>query len=325
MAGLLTAVLIGLRYEVGGDWIPYMVIFDRIAYKDFWGTLAEDDPGYALINWVVIQAGLKIWAVNLICAAIFCWGTIRFAKRQPNPWLAIVVAVPYLIIVIAMGYTRQAVAIGIIFAGLASLDRQTLGRFVVYILFAASFHKSAIIVLPLVALAAARQRFATAGLLMLAGVLLYYLFVDAAIDRMMTNYVEHEMASEGAGVRVSMNLLPAAIYLLYQKRFQQTFQMSDMQVKVWRNLALGSVALLGMLFATTASTAIDRLALYFIPLQLFVWSRLPYIFTEKGRANGQLVIVIIAYSALIQFVWLNYATHAEYWLPYQTFPFGNPY
>jgi hypothetical protein len=280
-AGLFTALMIGLRYDVGGDWASYQEIFDSIAYFDFPATIAYDDPGYAILNWLAAKAGLQIWTVNLVCGAIFAWGLIRFAKRQPNPWLAVLVSVPYLIVVIAMGYTRQAVAIGIIFAGLANLDRQTLGRFVIYILFAVSFHKSAIIVLPLVALAAARQRFATAGLLFLSVIILYYLFVDAAVDRMVTNYVEHEMASEGAGVRVTMNLLPAIIYLLYQKKFKQVFGLSDMQAKIWRNFAAVSVALLGVLLVSAASTAVDRIALYFIPLQLFVWSRVPLRFPSN--------------------------------------------
>lgn len=321
LVGLLAILMIGFRYEVGADWVPYIDIFDTIAYLDLRpALLLSGDPGYALINWLVAQADQQIWAVNLICGAIFMWGLLRFAKSQPNPWLVGVLAVPYLVIVVAMGYTRQAVAIGIVLAGLAALDRKTLGRFTIYILIAAAFHKSAVIVLPMVALAAARQRFVTAALLLLSGVIIYYLFVDAALDRMVTNYFEAEMASEGAGVRVAMNLLPAIVYLIYQRRFQEAFQLSDMQRKIWRNFAIAALLLVPALLLTTSTTAIDRMALYLIPLQLFVLSRLPNIFLEKGRPNGQLVIALVCYSALIQFVWLNYAVHAEYWLPYQLYP-----
>lgn len=48
---------------------------------------------------------------------------MRFARSQPDPWLAVLVAVPYLVIVVAMGYSRQAVAIGILLAGLGRLER----------------------------------------------------------------------------------------------------------------------------------------------------------------------------------------------------------
>jgi hypothetical protein len=65
-----------------------------------------------------------------------------------------------------------------------------------------------------------------------------------------------------------------------------------------------------------SSTAIDRLALYIIPLQLAVLSRLPIAFNR----SGSLRLVIMAYSAGVLFVWLNFAKHAEYWLPYQFYP-----
>ena len=73
-----------------------------------------------------------------------------------------------------------------------------------------------------------------------------------------------------------------------------------------------------------SSTVVDRLALYLIPLQIFVLSRLPESFPNKGRANSQLVIAVIFYSCAIQFTWLSFADHAESWLPYQLYPlFGD--
>ena len=65
---------------------------------------------------------------------------------------------------------------------------------------------------------------------------------------------------------------------------------------------------------------VDRLALYLIPLQLIVFARLPMVFGTEGRRNGQLTLAIIAYSALVQFVWLTSADNADYWLPYKVYP-----
>jgi hypothetical protein len=31
---------------------------------------------------------------------------------------------------------------------------------------------------------------------------------------------------------------------------------------------------------------------------------------------------VIAYSAIIQFTWLNYAENSGFWLPYKVFPLG---
>lgn len=315
-AGVFIALMVGLRYEVGGDWITYEDILLMTGYSSFWTILKEADPGYGLVNWIAAQLGWQIWFVNLVCGAIFSWGLIKFARQQPNPWLAVLIAVPYLIIVVAMGYTRQGVAIGFILAGLAGIERSSLLRFAGYAFLAALFHKSAVVVLPLVALAATQRRIIIVPMLLGTAVLLYYLFLDAAVDRLVTNYVDAEYQSEGAAIRVAMNVPPAIIFLLFHKRFE----LAEQSRKIWRNLALASLAALVLLGLTTATTAIDRIALYLIPLQMFVLSRMPTAFGTRGGTNGMLLALVIAYSATIQLVWLNYATHATEWLPYRLFP-----
>ena len=316
LAGLFVAAMVGLRLEVGGDWGNYLRIYQTISYLDFGQVLAFSDPGYALLNWIANKLNVGIWFVNLICAAVFAWGLVSFARQQPNPWLAVLIAVPYLIIVVGMGYTRQAVAIGFILAGLAHSDRNSLARFTIYVVLAAAFHKSAVVVLPLVALAATRQRFVTAGILFLTAILLYYLFVEASIDRMMVNYIEAEYESQGAAIRVAMNLPPALVFLLFQRRFG----LSEQARKLLRNFSLASLVSMLMLLLTASSTAVDRISLYLIPLQIVILSRLPAAFPDRARANGQLMLLVIAYSAAVQFVWLNFADHAYAWVPYRFYP-----
>lgn len=324
VACLATAVMIGMRYAVGGDWENYEEILLTTRYLDLFEALgwsgdyvSLQEPGYSLVNWIGGWFGFEIWFVNLVCGLIFCWGLMKFANRQPNPWLAVVVAVPYLIIVVAMGYTRQAVAIGFILAGLAVVDRTTILRFLGYIFAAVLFHKSAVLVLPLVALAATRQRVIIFPMMGASAILLYYLFVQADVERLVGNYVEAEYQSEGAGIRVAMNLPPAILFLLFQKRFGLEAQ----QAKLWRNFALAALGALLILMFTAATTAVDRLALYLIPLQLFVLSRLPSAFpSREGRENSEIKLAVIAYSAIVQFVWLNYATNADFWIPYRFYP-----
>ena len=211
IAAVVTTLMIGLRFQVGADWDTYVTIFEGIRYQE-WPTLTSD-PAYALLNWLSVQLGLEIWFVNLVCAIIFMWGVYRFARQQPNPWLAVLVAVPYLIIVVAMGYTRQAVAIGLILAGLSGRDHIPLVRFALFSIVAATFHKSAVVVVPLVALAATRNRILTALLMAVLALFLYYFFVSGYIDSLVTNYVGAEYSSQGAGVRIAMNVPPALLFL----------------------------------------------------------------------------------------------------------------
>ena len=287
---LAPALMIGLRYETGADWSAYLSIFEAYSYMDLGMVFAESDPGYGLLNWVVSGLGLEIWAVNLVCAAIFTWGLVKLAKRQPNPWLAFLVVIPYLVIVVAMGYTRQAVAIGFVMAALAEWDKRSLLRFAIYIVLAATFHKTAVLVLPLVALSATRNRVLTGASILGLGVLLYYTFLESSVDQLLSAYVEAEYSSEGAAIRVSMNLLPAILFLLFQNRFART----EPELKLWRIFSLAALGTLVLLFVLPSSTAVDRVALYLIPLQLVVLplppaSMMPFIACSIGSASASAV------------------------------------
>jgi hypothetical protein len=170
-------------------------------------------------------------------------------------------------------------------------------------------------VLPLVALSVSQRRIVTAATLAVSAGILYYAFVQASVDKLMTNYVEAGYASQGAGVRVAMNIPPALIFLFFSRRFV----VDDQSRKLWRNFSVAALAALVLLEFTSATTAVDRLALYIIPLQLMVLSRVPLVFGREGRSIG-LTLLIILYSATIQFVWLNYAANAPAWIPYRFYP-----
>ena len=71
-----------------------------------------------------------------------------------------------------------------------------------------------------------------------------------------------------------------------------------------------------LLLVLPSSTVVDRLALYVFPLQLAVLSRVPRALGSEGLGR----LLVIAYCFLVQFVWLNFAAHAEYWVPYRLYP-----
>lgn len=313
LGALFIAILIGFRYQVGADWPQYELMFTYVSYTDLGRALEVGDPAYQFVSWVVQQIGGEIWLVNLVCGLIFSWGLLRFATMQPDPWTAVVVALPYMVVVVAMGYTRQAVAIGLLMAGMASVARggSTL-RFGIYVLFAALFHKSSVVVFPLVALSSTRSGFLNALVVLAGGFLLYDLFLQDAMEQFVTNYIEARYSSEGAAIRVAMNLLPAGIFFLFRGRLG----FDPQQYLIWRNFSLAALALFVLLLVLPSTTAVDRMSLYIMPLQIAVLSRIPATLLSGGGGR----FVITAYSSVVLFVWLNYAIHAEYWTPYRFYP-----
>ena len=313
MGALMTALLIGLRYHVGGDWNQYEQLFSFARYSNISQMLRFGDPAFQLLNLMVASFGMDFWLVNLISAAIFTWGLYRLAKTQPDPWLVMLAAIPYLVVVVAMGYTRQAVAIGILMAGLASLLRGgSVFKYALYVAAAALFHKTAVVGLPLVIFVSDRSRFFNALFLLASGILLYDIFLSDAADTFFKAYVDAQYNSQGASIRVAMSVIPATLFLLMRKRFA----MERREDIVWRNFAYAAFGLLLLLLVLPSSTVVDRLALYILPLQLAVVSRLP----RLGFGFGFGRVVAIGYSFAVLYVWLNYAVHASHWIPYRFFP-----
>jgi hypothetical protein len=310
----LVWLAIGLRYHVGADWPTYNFLFSYARVANFQRVLSIGDPGYQLLNWAVQRLGVGIWAVNLTCGFIFTWGLYRFARVQPNPWLAFVVAVPYLIVVVAMGYTRQAVAIGILMAGLAALKQgASVLRFAFYVAAAALFHKTAVVVLPLAIFAGRRNKLLNALAGVAGCVLLYDLFLANSVEGFVHSYIEAEYSSQGAAIRVAMNFVPAVLFLLYRRRLH----FDEGEATIWRYFALASLLMPVVLFVLPSSTAVDRLSLYLLPLQVAVLPRAKYLFGRQILGS----LVVMTYSGLVLFVWLNFATHARYWVPYRSYIF----
>ena len=309
---VLAAVMIGSRFEVGGDWRSYQFMFGFVRYMSFERAVQFGDPGYQALNWLVQQWNGEIWWVNTVSAAIFAWGLARLCQIQPKPLLAVLVAIPYLIIVVAMGYTRQSIAIGILMAGLASLGRGgSVIRFACYVALAALFHRTAVLVLPLVIFAGERNRILNVIAGAAASVLFFDLFLSDSTDQLVKAYIDSRYTSQGAWIRVILNLVPAILLLTKRGRFGFTQQ----EEKVWRYIAIAACIMPIILATTPSSTAVDRMALYLMPLQIVILGR-AYLLFAKPRFG---VAAVIAYSLMVQLVWLNFASHAKLWLPYKSF------
>lgn len=315
-AFIMLSLFIGLRYEVGGDWSTYLEhieVLHEVPFLEFW---QHGDPAYALLNWIGSNVFGSVYLVNTICGFLFCWGLFTFSQSQPRPWLALTVAFPYLILVVAMGYTRQGVAIGFLMLGLASLMKGSLLRFILWVVVASLFHKTVLIFLPLAVFSVSERPVLSAvGMLVTAG-LAFVLMLQEVLDSLVVVYIDSEYGSAGAGFRVALNVVPAVLFLL----FRQRFGLEDKMRRFWTWTSVSAIIFIGLLAVSPSTTAVDRLALYWIPLQLFVLGRLPDALGGAGRKNLLWVMLLAAYCASVLFFWLFFADHSSFWIPYRFYP-----
>lgn len=269
-------LFVGMRYNVGGDWGTYKMHLAMLKGLSFSQAVTFGDPGYYFLNWLASVLGRDIAFVNTLCAIIVCVGLAKFAAKQPFPWLAYLVAIPYLIIVVSMGYTRQSAALGFAMIALAALSDNKQRSFVLWILLGALFHKSAVLLLPIAALSASRNKTWSAVWVGATGLMATNLLLIQSADDLWRNYVEADYQSQGALIRVAMNAVPSVIFLLYGKRLSTSL----VEYKLWTWMSIISLSTIPLVIIS--STAVDRVALYLIPIQLFVFSRLPYLSKNQG-------------------------------------------
>ena len=312
--GLFLVLIIGFRYQVGGDWYNYLAHYEFTKHETINDILKKPEILHYLLNWIAAKNDWGVYFTNVIYGIIFTIGLIKFVKNEPYPWLEITIAIPYLFLVVAMGYSRQGVAIGLFMLAITYLRENKFYVYVILILIATLFHRTAILLLPLGVFLYGKNIYLK--YLMIIPIIYgtYTLFSTEGGRQLWQNYVVAGMISNGAKIRVAMTFISALIFFYVKDKWKEEYH----DYEFWKWISILSVV--AIVLVNFASTAVDRIALYFIPLQLVVFGRLPELLKDKYNPN-QIKFLITLYYFFVLFVWLNFAIHAKYWIPYQNILF----
>lgn len=313
LAAIPTALMIGLRWKIGPDWGSYILIYKYTGLISFWDAATHEDPAFYIMNWLLQEVRAPFWCVNLVCGLVFTAGLAAFCTRQPNAWLAFLVAFPYLVIVVGMSGIRQSAAIGLLCFALNAYEQNRLGRATLLIVAAALFHASALLMAPLCALSFSRNRLLQ-SLILIAVLVIAWLFFVRSFGGYADRYSSARIQSAGIWYRLAMNTLPAVIFLLYQRGFK----LDETQRLFWRNMSLATLALFPLAVILPSNTAVDRFVLYLFPLQLFVLPRLDQVTASSRSVVVTTTIPVIAYAAIVQLVFLEFATYGSFYNPYRS-------
>jgi len=321
-------LFIGLRHEVGGDWANYIYALQKASSMELNQLITlGGEPLFSVISAYAASftseynnsghayntGGLHF--LNTVCAIFFSYGLMVFCMHQPRPWLALCVAVPYLIIVVALGYTRQAGALGFIMLALTAISHGKLFQYCIWILVAATMHKTALVMFPLMIFAVKKNKILILIGTAILGILFYYfLFIDS-LAALAQNYLASGYDAAGALIRLLMTAILATIFLC----FRNSFVLNRTEKDFWTGVSILALVLLFLYFLSPSSTAVDRIGIYLIPLQLFVMSRLPDVFGVYGARNPIIHYLIIMYSLLILTTWIFFSFNAKNWIPYESF------
>lgn len=313
---VLLIVFVGLRHKVGGDWGSYLLHFQLLDLSGFWENLISWDPGYVLIEYISKYLGLGIYGVNVICALLFFYGFVYFTRSfNINLSYALFIAFPYLIMVVVSGYSRQGVAVGFVMAMCGAFYRKDFGKSLLFYVLAVLFHKTALIACMMYV--ANRKYLKFKNILAIVTVcIVFYMLFKNQFYFFYEHYLKGRMQSTGGLIRILINVCAGSCLFLFRKRWKTVYN----DYNIWKLFAVFSFLVLMFVILTGASTIGDRILLYFYPLQIAVFSRLPSLARLKSIKYFFFLSVMVIYWGVL-LVWLNYAVHRFAWTPYNNLMF----
>ena len=328
-AGILLfySSIIGFRREVGGDWWNYLMKYEwgQITQTAFIANIKHTSIGYEFVNYFASYFKLSIFSINLLCGLIFMYAILNLAKRQPSPFLGLLIAVPFLIIVVSMGYVKQAFGLSFTILAIIALSDKKYFYFSINMLLAFLFHKPAIIILPVILFLGNKKIYYLAAvftlLLIISLIFPYFREIFGGVFRaflvLIDQYIinkEYKLHSTGAFLRISMTFIAAIAFLIFRKNLST----NDYETKIFLFYSLSVIAIYPFLIFKNTWTVLDRIHIYLVPLQIFVFSRIPFI-PMFSKIKNNLILSTVAFYALALFVWLNFGKWSSSWVPYKFF------
>ena len=305
---LVLLVFMGLRDSIGPDWTGYLNIF---TIATTFPEALHREQFFTYLNIVSNNLDWGIYGVAFASAFIFLIGVFSYAFKTARPWLSIAVVLPYLGFVIAMSGMRQACAIGIAFFMLANWKKLAIAFRLALIVVAAGFHTSAAFLVILLLLESETSLWLK---LLAVGAITAFMLYSQQSDEFYksyqtyrNNYYDNNMISSGAYAHVALSTFPASLFLLFRKRFVQAgWDNSLVAIGAW-----GSIIAMPLVFVS--STGVDRLALYFSYIQMWIYPASLMAFKNQEIPLLIITTIIIITILLVYFL---FGVHAESYIPY---------
>lgn len=141
-------ILGSLRNKVGTDWNLYYYFFvNAYTYDDFFSDVYNFEWGYKLLNFIVKFFSNEYAVFLLIFTGIICFFKARLIIKITD--------IPLVIFLLNFSYyigdifsVRQSLAIAIVVYSIIYIHNKNLFKFIITIIIASFFHRTAIIFLP---------------------------------------------------------------------------------------------------------------------------------------------------------------------------------
>lgn len=261
-------LIMGLRYGVGKDFFSYQSIFNAVRFQRT-ALYSNIEEGYIFLNYIIGKLSSDSVYIFLVTSFIIVFFFLKgICEHSPNIMLSMVLFISLGYYFNAMNAVRQFMAIAITFYGIKYVNKGEWYKFLIIVLLASMFHKSAfVVVFTYIAFVFLKEKTFWIGTF--AFFVIIHFWGDAILQVLRSNYwiakfVKHNITTS----RVSYYNIAIALvtflagYIVYLKQGKR----QDMLLYLKYNW----IALLSFLFLFNWGTACTRVAFYFTPVYLII-------------------------------------------------------
>ena len=319
---------IGLRSEIGCDWLRYKKMFDKLSSTSFFNILINNfvsGPNYVIkeLGHIIITLfSRNIYVLNLIYALIFVIPLFYYCSKIKRVYLSLLISYPYYIVVVGMGPIRQAACISVLMLSIILVSNNKFLYHFFLTTFSLLIHQFSILfncflLIPLVP-KIIKEKFSKTYIAAFTVLLILFLYSSPSYLIKIYYYITIPSVllgeAKGAIFIWLINFLPSLIFLLNKRKFNFQPYLN----KIFTIFSVFGIAMLPLVFLK--SVIAYRLLLYVFPSSIYITSNIPDLPIFKIK-TFYLVSSIIVISFLSLIFWLNFAFHSSCWLPYKNLIF----
>lgn len=300
----LPSIFAGLRYGIGTDFFSYRESFYRIT---IFNENINTEYLYLLINKVIGYLNLDFNCVLFICSfvtTLFIYLTLRDYKSVLNVGLGIFI---YMLLYYQVSFNaiRQIMALSVLLFSVRYIFRRKFFHFLVMVIIAMGFHKTAFIYIPLYFLywLYGSNKYRVLKLLSYTSLVIIMMNFSSILYPILSKYDAFSYYAESylksnidfnLGIGIFFRTLPFVIPCLLLWRY---FKKDNRFILLFNIFIIGSISLLT---AYGAENFTERISYYFLSTLIII---IPYIYRISFQIKKHYLGIIVLLSIIMLWWW----------------------
>lgn len=217
------------RYGIGFDYFNYIIISEEIAAANSFSQLLNTrmEIGFVLLTKLITMiSSSPVVLYGIYSFLILVPVGIFIYRYSPNVWLSLWLYVTLAFFYTNMNFIRQSLACSIFILGYDFLRKKKLVPYLLITLLAASFHKTALIMIPiyfLVHITLTKEIIIGYSVLVVTGFLLSDKILNIITQFIFTEYADTKYILQGFSLRfmlvpITALILCASLFVVWRKR-----------------------------------------------------------------------------------------------------------